>query len=214
MLKALNPAEPVIQNAGKLAYGLKADDPAAEKVRIWRQMELEVERLARRAAELGIKSDAEEGNQTDSKAADYWQQKRSLDAWLKDERNRLKNAADFALRLHNAGWFRRIADAIDEEWTADRQDKYPFHTAIMVNLGRLKAEAVGDNQRTISQAYTNAPLDDTPRYTISEACAIMEPYRPHGLSEDDWKRKVRDACGEVGIRLKPSKPGPKPKPAK
>ena len=108
VLKAIEPAGSALANAQKLAYGQSANDPAAEMVRTWRSMELAAERLAQQEKHLGPKRLKED--------------RRVLAAWLRDEQRRFTTAASFALRLHKADWFRRVAAAIDETFVEGGQD--------------------------------------------------------------------------------------------
>jgi hypothetical protein len=187
----------------RLAYGRIADDlEVLHMVSNWRAIRLEAERLQeqRRAESSGA-------TMSDAPSLDYAQGKQVLDAWLRVEMDTLTEATRAALLRSDADWFRRVAAVID---AADiPTDTYSFHARVALRLGRLKLEV----RNGVPHYRTDAPLDQTARYTIAEACELLERdgFRPPQMTDEDWAGKVRDACDKQGIRLKRSRPGPKPR---
>lgn len=221
-LKEVEPDGSILKNAEKLAFGQAADDPVSKMVRAWFWIRLkrqELEKQRRKFTDERIEAaktaptsdDSLQGNTTvrDSKAIQYCEEVANLEDLQKSEVKKLTWLASCFLELPNASWFRKVADAIDAEITADGQDKHPLQSALLLLFGRPNYKTNEDGLKCLR---TDSPLDKAPRYTINDACKILESHgiRPNP-EEFNWKRTVRRACKEVGIVLLKSKSGPKRK---
>lgn len=206
----------------KFACGRTANDHFAEMVRTWRAMHRACEDLAKRETKLGEEriaaaesvaasdEDLRSGKtDKDVEAIRYREDKRIVTAWLKDEMSGLTLQVRMNMQLGNAGWFRKVAEAIEAEVTADGQDTYPLRAAVLLLFGQLRYTT---NQNGVGCYSTGAPLDETPRYTIGQVCKILEDrgHRAAGQGDAEWQRTVRRACKDAGVTLLKSKPGPKP----
>lgn len=222
ILKEIDPRGSALDSAMKFAYGRRADDHFSEMVRTWRAIHRACEDLARRetmigegriaAAQLVEASKEEIGSgkmDKDVEAIRYHEDKRRVTSWFNVEMSRLTLQVRVNMQLGKAGWFRKVAEAIEAEVTIDGQDTYPLHAAVLRLFGQLRYTTNKDGVRCYS---TGAPLDAIPRYTIGQACKILEDLgqRPAGQTNEDWKRTVRRACKDVGVTLSKSKSGPKP----
>lgn len=141
-------------------------------------------------------------------AVRYWRDKRRVEGWLHAELSELTLAVRANMELGKAEWFRKVAAAIEAEVTSDGRDVYPLHAAIL-SLGQLEYTT---SEQGLRCYHLGAPLDPTPRYTISKVCQVLEDrgFRVPGQGDDDWERTVRRACRKVKFPLVASKPGPKP----
>jgi hypothetical protein len=173
ILKELNPQGSALDNISKLIFGRYGDDPIAKMVRQLWGIYAENEDLAKCAADpVKARIAAAKRGQTNGKeAVSYLQSlKQSHDRLLEKKQTNFELAARWALTRRDAGWFRKVADAIEKQQTS--QACYPLHAALMM-IGQLDHTVSTLNGRRVRCYSANPPLNPKARYTIDEICNFL-----------------------------------------
>jgi hypothetical protein len=161
VLKQIDPQADAYHKGRVYHHGDAANSPTAELVRAWRayRRACEADSLVRQIA--GDKADAH----LDRTASRLTKQTLSIVAP--------------ALLNGDAGFFRKLADAIERLPEKGAGPVYPLHAAISV----------------FAASGT--------RLTIGELCEQLERHglRPTGQSEESWRRRVRTVAEQVGFPL-------------